>query len=301
MNLPSQRTTYRWQPTTWLHVSGADTFTFLQGQFTNDLRDIAKGSAVYGLWLNVKGKVLADSFVLAGETKDAYWIGSYSSAREVLKERLESYIIADDVVIDDQSEQWSGLTVFGEDAEQQLVAVRTALATSSAQPLHVFRSRRGIGWDWVFPTVAEKTVLAALGHAHEISPDEAKKRRIEAGMPAIPAEVGANDLPNEAGLDEVAISYTKGCYLGQEVMARLKNLGQVRRRLLRVAGNRPNSPALPAPLFASGRQVGELRSLAATESGAIGFAMITLMHVQPQSGLSFDKDAAPSLHILDPL
>src|SRR3954467_6753383 len=106
------------------------------------------------------------------------------------------------------------------------------------------------------------------------------RRRIAAGIAAVPADVGPGELPNEGGLDAEAISYTKGCYLGQEVMARLKSMGQLRRRLLRVQGIGETYPALPAPVFAGSRQVGELRSAVRNGTGGwTGLAMVSLLQV----------------------
>ena len=94
-------------------MSGEDASAFLQGQFTNDLRDLEAKGAVYGLWLNHKGRVIADSFVHRTATGD-YWIGSYFSAADVIRKRLEAFVIADDVVIEDVTDQWRGITLIGE-------------------------------------------------------------------------------------------------------------------------------------------------------------------------------------------
>src|SRR5438876_590876 len=101
MNFPTHAAIFKWQPAAWLRVSGTDAANFLQGQFTNELRGIDSRDAVYGLWLNVKGKVVADSFVLRGAAADEFWIGSYSSPAKTIVERLEGFVIADDVVIED--------------------------------------------------------------------------------------------------------------------------------------------------------------------------------------------------------
>ena len=89
-----------------------------------------------------------------------------------------------------------------------------------------------------------------------------ERQRILAGIPAIPRDIGAGDLAAEGGLDETAISFTKGCYLGQEVVARLKSMGRVRRRLMSVEAMEAAVPPVPAPLHVEERQVGELRSAA---------------------------------------
>ena len=291
-----------WRPTCWLRVSGDDAETFLQGQFTNDLRPAAGRDAVYGLWLNVKGKVVADSFVLRGGTPGEFWIASYDSPAAVVRERLESFIIADDVAIEDATAGWAAVAVLGPNA---MAAVR-AIAGEPAGGF-VFRGRRtrAENVEWIFPLselAAVRARLVAAWPAAEIGPEEIARRRIAAAIPAVPADVGPSDLPNEAGLETEAISYTKGCYLGQEVMARLKSMGQVRRRLLRVAGTDPATaiPPLPAALFAGERRVGELRSVAPDgKNGIIGLALLSLLHLTAEGGLAFAAGGAPALRLLD--
>lgn len=284
---------HRWQPAAWLRVSGDDAATFLQGQFTNDLRGLSQADAIYGLWLTVKGKVVADSFVLRGKQPEEFWVGSYFSRAETIRERLESYIIADDVVIEDVTADWSGLTVFG----------ATEVGRGPATPdelLFSGRRAREACIERMFRTSEAAHVQAAFGGARELDAVDMARRRIEAGIPAVPMDIGAGDLPNEGGLEAEAISFTKGCYLGQEVMARLKSMGQVRRRLVRVSGARGDElPLLPAPLFAGPRQVGELRTAVRVEAGLAGFAMVSLLHVQPGAKLAFAANAEPQLDVLE--
>jgi tRNA-modifying protein YgfZ len=300
MNVSSHGEILPWRPATWCRVSGADAANFLQGQFTNDLRQVAPTRAIYGLWLNVKGKVVADSFVLRGHSADEFWIGSYRCTAATIRERLESFIIADDVVMDDLTSDWSALAVYSADAAVRIAAA--ARMVPEAPLTFTFEGRRGRQpqVEWVFPIAAEAAVRAAMGGCDEMTAEEAERRRIDSGIPAIPADIGAQDLPNEAGLESDAISYTKGCYLGQEVMARLKTMGQVRRRLLRVAGGTASIPPLPAPLFVGERQVGELRSAVPTTTGnsLIGLAMLSLLQVRSDTMLAFAPNTAPVLHVL---
>ncbi|MES1167157.1 MAG: folate-binding protein, partial [Pseudomonadota bacterium] len=77
MTIRNSPSVHRWRPAAWLQVSGPDAFSFLQGQQTNDLGRLKTDPAVYGLWLNQKGRVLADSFVLRGDAPEAFFVGSY--------------------------------------------------------------------------------------------------------------------------------------------------------------------------------------------------------------------------------
>ena len=105
-----------WRPAAWLRVTGTDAEAFLQGQFTNDVFN-ARNGAVYGLWLDAKGKVRADSFVLRlGEHE--FRVGSYFSAGSTICARLESHIVADDVSLEDQTNRWCGISFAGVNGER---------------------------------------------------------------------------------------------------------------------------------------------------------------------------------------
>lgn len=290
INVSTHPAFFEWHPACWLRASGPDAAAFLQGQFTNELRGLTPGNAAYGLWLSVKGKVLADSFVVRGHADD-FWIGSYYSAAAVVRDRLESHIIADDVTLEDATADWRAVSVWNPRAEPRAIPGAG----------FVFAGRRGAerNFEWVFPRAEEAAVRAQLDGIRELTTEEVGRLRIEAAIPAVPADIGPSDLPNEGGLEAEAVSYTKGCYLGQEVMARLKSMGQVRRRLLRVSGMAAGAPAVPAALFAGGRQVGELRSVVLVGAGRIeGLAMLTLLHVQPGTELALAAEAAPCLRVV---
>ena len=132
--------------------------------------------------------------------------------------------------------------------------------------------------------------------AMAVESDEVELARIRAGVPAIPVDLGPTDLPNEGGLEETAISYTKGCYLGQEVMARLKNLGQVRRRL-HLVGGEGAPPPLATPLFQGLRKAGEIRSAASEDGGFAALAMLSLVGLDLRAGFSPRPDGPPTIRI----
>lgn len=297
INISTPQGFFRWQPAAWLRVSGADAFTFLQGQFTNDLRRLERDPAVYGLWLTVKGKVLGDSFVLRAKSPGAYWIGSYATPAVVLCDRLASFIIADDVEVEDVTAGWTALSWLG-------TAPAGIDGTAAGGEGVCFRGRRSRAenWEWVFPAAEGPALAAKLDGSAEMDAGVVARLRIEERIPMIPEDLGPGDLPNEAGLEEEAISYTKGCYLGQEVMARLKSMGQVRRTLVRIALDAAAMPSLPAPLFRGARQVGEWRSAAADPRGGfIGLAMVSRLPFtsEPAAGLSLAPDGIPVIRLLD--
>lgn len=274
-----------------LRVTGEDAASFLQGQFTNELRGLKAGGGVYGLWLNQKGKVLADSFVVANGGDAGFEVVSYFSAAAGLRQRLEDYIIADDVVVEDLTAQCAAVALLGPGVG--------AWFAQEARAGFGFPGRRTKeeNWTWIFPSAERETVRAQLTGWRELDAAELERRRITAGIPMVPADIGPGDLPGEGGLEAVAISYTKGCYLGQEVMARLKSMGQVRRRLRRVRG--PGGvPKVPAPLWQEGRQVGELRSVVATADGFAGLAMLSLINLRPEQPIALEVAGSAEIALL---
>jgi folate-binding protein YgfZ len=281
-----------WEPAAWLQVSGPDAFNFLQGQFTNDLRLLEEQPAVYGLWLNEKGKVQGDSFVLRGED-NTFWVGSYFSPAATLCERLKANLIADDVTIADCTAGTRGVTLIGSAASEMAEKFGGALR---------FPGRRATVpcMELMFAAETQPAVEALMAELNLLPLPAADMElfRIKASITAVPRDIGPDDLPNEGGLDAVGISYTKGCYLGQEVMARLKSMGQVRRQLLRVTGAGA-PPALPATLYNGPKRMGELRSAAPDGEGFVGFALLSLLGLDRCPGLSYAPEGEPAVQLVE--
>ena len=292
-----------YNPSAALRISGADANSFLQGQFTNDLsRPI--GSATYGLWLNQKGKVLADSFVLRTATTEFLVVSSFSPAATI-RQRLEAYIIADEVEVRDETSAWEAIEVSGSRAAE----ISAATFGSTPQPgtflgvgeALVFNGRASGETNFTIllpPPFAAEQYRRILGAgAIAIAADTMNAARISDGLPTVPEDIGPGDLPNEGGLDETAISFTKGCYLGQEVMARLKNLGQVRRRLHVVKGSLP-MPQPASEVFQNGTRVGAFRSMARQGEGFVAFAMLSLSGLDSKAGLSLSPDGPTTIRVI---
>ncbi len=291
-------------PAAVIRITGEDAQTFLQGQFTQELRSSQPHPIAYGLWLNQKGKVLADSFVL--QDSGAFWVISENSSAAVIRARLEAYIIADDVSIEDVTVDWNGYTLFGTAASAWLDSAGIKLPPpdnfAKIGKGLLFRGRRvpGESWEWLQPRIWQAWPDLVRG-SNLVSPAELDALRIAAGIPRVPADVGEGDLPNEAELEATAISYSKGCYLGQEVMARLKSMGQVRRKLLRVNASAGTMPPknLPVPLFHAGKKIGELRSAATGPEGFVGLAMISLIGLGAATTCAWAEGGPESIQILN--
>lgn len=247
------------------------------------------GNAAYGLWLNQKGKVAADSFAIrAGE--EEFRLISYESPAAELVTRLESFIIADDVTVTDETAEWSGVTIF---SDASLDEARSTLTEG-----FVFAGRRGVeaSIEWVALTTHINATLPTLDLGALLSDSEMEARRIAARIPSVPRDIGSDDLPQEGGLEHDAVSFNKGCYLGQEVMARLHAMGRVRRRLVRAQG-RGELPLLPAALYAGEKKVGELRTAVRDRDGFAGLAMINLVSAPADGRLALAPDAVASVSV----
>jgi len=285
-------------PTAWVRIGGPDAATFLQGQCTQDLRMLQSGDTAFVLWLSLKGKVMGESLVLKAES-DAWWLWSAHTSGAALVERLDEFVIADDVTIVAGGLEWTQLTLAGDVGEAWLRLAREGREPPAAGRAEAWgggwlfagRRRQVRVWDWVRPAglVAPIEVESAMLTEAALRID-----RLAVGVPAIPAEFGPGDLPQEAGLETVAISFTKGCYLGQEVMARLQAMGQVRRRLVRVAGL-GLAPAAGGELLQAGRRVGELRAAEHYGTGWLGLAMVNLLGLDRAAEICLAGGGAVSL------
>ncbi|MFP4068664.1 MAG: YgfZ/GcvT domain-containing protein [Opitutales bacterium] len=285
-----------------LRVFGEDAPEFLQSQFSNDLGGLEAGQLAYGLWLDVKGKVVADSWVLRDGPED-FRLFSEDCAGGLIREKLERHIIADDVEIEASGER-EALRLIGEDLEAvagQLgvpVPGPGRFAVSAGQGASLFRGRcaRAPSMELVFVSGeardAFKASLAGICELERLSESLAQLERIRAGVPLVPRELGPADLPGEGGLVPAAVSLTKGCFLGQEVVARMHHVGRAQRGLFVVSGAGA-LPEVPSELLSpEGRRAGELRSAYRGDSGWTGVALLKLRAVKPGDELrSFDEPA----------
>ena len=239
--------------TGWLRVTGEDAATYLQSQFSNDLSGAQVSTATYGLFLSLKGKVRADAFICQTAT-DVFNVVSYQCTSSDLRALLEENVIADEVEF------------FVQEVGSSFVLATDAMPQVSAGGL-AFPGRR--------MRAPHFDVLLPAGHAMEPDHSEELERlRILAGIPSVPLDLGPGDLPQEAGVEPAAVSFNKGCYLGQEVMARLKAMGRVQRRLFGVSGGGA-PPDSQTQVRCADQIAGEVRSIVQNDAGGwVGIAML---------------------------
>ena len=242
---------------TKLRIRGNDRLRFLNGQVTNDLRKASESAAMEACVLNAKGKMNAHIFVSTGP--DCFFVDADPELRERLLARLERYVIADDVQIDDLTDQ---LSIFH-------VLSPVAPTLSNCQLVSA-RRFSDAGWDIWTDRAAHDAVSQHLSSRFEVLDSSAAEiMRIEQGIPRWGRELTEEIIPIEANLEERAISYEKGCYIGQEVISRLKMSGQTNKRLRGLISLRevPLGPGMKLAAT-SGKEVGWITS--ATRSQRIG-------------------------------
>jgi tRNA-modifying protein YgfZ len=205
---------------TKLRVTGNDRLRFLNGQVTNDVGKATAAKCVAACLLNVKGRIEAHVQLSAGD--DAVFIDSDPELREKLPSRLDRYVIADDVQVEDVSSQWSMFHVLASAAPTSLETCRVISADRFGQP----------GWDvWVAAAEHDK-IFAELSGTFSFWDDaNAEVFRIERGVPRWGRELTEEINPLEANLEESCVDYRKGCYIGQEVISRMKMSGQRNKKL----------------------------------------------------------------------
>jgi folate-binding protein YgfZ len=258
-------------------VGGKDRASYLHGLLTNDIQSLAPGTGCYAAWLTPQGRMLTDLYVF--ESGDMMLLDVPADLAEATLQRLDQFLFSEDVQLADLSATLRTVCVHGPEAASALGRVlddaadldswseyqnrRAAFRGSPAVVLRV--TQLGVPGFCVYidPTGEEdlKRALVEAG-AREAAPGAIDVARIEAGYPVFGLDMTDDTIPLEAGIEDRAISFTKGCYVGQEVIIRVLHRGQgrVARKLvgLRVEG----SLARGARIFSAERDIGTVTSAA---------------------------------------
>lgn len=276
-----------------LEISGSDARRWLNGMVSNDvalLQPGAERSGCAALLLSNKGRVLAALHVLLVD--EAFWLELPAVSAAAVAERLGRFIIADDVRVADRG---GAFARFGLEGPGAAAALAEALGGEAPRLAPGACQRRSVGgaeglvarfgWSgedayqiFAAPERAEEIAGRLARVAEPCSPEALEVLRVEAGAPRWGAELSEDVLPPEARL-EGAISYTKGCYTGQEIVARLRSRGHVNHLLV---GLRFEGAALPPPgarLRHGDAEIGEVTSAVLSPSaGPIGLGFVRVGH-----------------------
>jgi len=276
-----------------LLLTGTEAAEFLQGQVTNDVEGLETGQGCYALLLTPKGKIRADLRVLRGP--DWLRLDAERSAGALLTRTVQMYSIGRDVRSEDQTESRTVLSVLGPGARDALDAAPPNVEHAWVEGRHGIYVTTDLGVDILCPTAEREAVRRELD-LPEVSEEVAECLRIEAGRPRHGRELTEEVIPQEAGLNDRAVSFTKGCYVGQETVARLYYKGRPNRRL---RGLRLAAPALPGDeVVLDGRRVGAVGSACVSPSrGPIALALVR-REAEP-GALVTVGDVAGSAEIVD--
>lgn len=235
---------------TQIEVTGRDRVKFLHSFCTNDIKKLQPGQGCEAFVTNVNGKVLGHIFVFA--ERDSLWLESAPGAAATLLPHFEKYVITEDICFTDRSSEFKEMLLTGASSTELLERSGLSVASlphyghlshgSDALPL---RSLRRVDWfdspTWLLSMPIAQPLALPVDLA---TADEFHSLRIANGFPLYGIDITDENLAQEVGRTALAISFTKGCYLGQEPIARIDAMGHVNRQLCRLE---LSSGPLPVP------------------------------------------------------
>ena len=276
-----------------LCLTGADRVRFLHGQVTNEVKKLRAGEGCYAALVTAKGKMESDLNIFC--LQDELLLDFEPGLTAKISRRLEKFIVSDDVQIVDAAPHYGLLTVqgpltdtvvrglehFSELPSKSLAFVK--VADEMLGEIYLMNHARlgSVGFDLFVPNdslglVADKLIAAAKAVGGRACGWSAFERaRIEAGIPRYGADLDETTIPLEAGLESRAVSYSKGCYIGQEVLNRIHSIGQVTKELrgLRLADDLPALPQKGDKLIHGGKEVGYVTSAVKSPTLKVSLAL----------------------------
>ncbi|HEX2711891.1 MAG TPA: glycine cleavage T C-terminal barrel domain-containing protein [Candidatus Acidoferrales bacterium] len=299
----------------FVYLQGPDRARYLNAMLTNNVKDLAPGQGGVSLLLNPQGHILAEIETYALE--DCLLAVFHAVVRERTVATLEKLIIMDDVTLDDATEKTASLLLIGPQAAKVVgetagiepqkqdyshveVAVegipcrvvRRLLSGHSSAELFVAREAIHDLWEAMLEAVRARGG-GPIGYA------ALNVLRLEAGVPWFGYDFDDKAIPHEAALEATHVSYTKGCYTGQEIVERVRSRGHVNRRRVGLQFSGASAPDRGAKLFAAGQEAGYVTSAAYSPAleRAIGMAYIRREHNTPGSHLEWGGGEAEVIEL----
>lgn len=292
-------------------LKGPDRARYLNAIVTNNVQSLESGSGVLALLLSPQGRILAELEIFA--LPESLLVLSHASVRERTTATLDKYIIMDDVELEDITDKMGTIAIEGPRAAL-VVQEACGISLESIPDLSIREvtvgktscnlvRRSHFGAPGVEFIVQHDHVLvlwrALLGAVciHGGQPVGMKalnSLRLEAGIPWFPADFNDTVIPHEAALEDTHISFSKGCYTGQEIVERVRSRGHVNRRRVSLKFSTADPPQIATRLRVESNEVGLVTSAAFSPAAAtaIGMGYVRREHAAPGSALEFDGGAA---------
>jgi len=296
-----------------LVVSGPDRATYLQGLLSNDIVALRAGDGCYATYLTAQGRMIVDMFVY--ELGDLILLAMSGDVKDAVLARLDQFIFGEDVKLGDVTPAFGQYAVVGPGAPTALAGVLTGVSAQLLSGLQENGNVRGLfdgqpaivvratdtgepGFDvFVERDRAEAFVMRMQqAGATPIDAVTADALRIEAGVPIFHRDMDEDTIPLEAGIEGRAISLTKGCYVGQEVIIRVlhRGHGRVVRKLVGLVSEGDSAPPAGAKLRSGDREIGHVTSatISPALNRAIALAYVHRDFVEPGTPVSIESDGA---------
>jgi tRNA-modifying protein YgfZ len=251
-----------------IRVTGEDRARLLHAMTTNDVNRLEPLHGLYAFFLTAQGRIIGDANIY--NLGDSLWLDTEPESREQVLSHLDKYIIADDVELEDESEQWAMVGIEGPESLRTAAQLEPDVPQSSFEikpwraGYAVYTAQTGPVGLRIFVPASQKPALVqqlnALG-VPQASADDVKTVRLENGRPRYGEDISERYLVQETQILS-AVSFNKGCYLGQEIVERVRSRGQVHRLLTPIRIRSKQVPAPGTKLRLGGKEAGETTSAA---------------------------------------
>lgn len=277
-----------------IRVTGEDRARLLHAMTTNHVQGLKPGEGQYAFFLNAQGQIQADAYVLC--FADHLLLDVEPKTRQSIYEHLDRFIIADDVTLEDITEQTFSLGLEGPEALRLTAEIGITAPTAPCSRTEwgeysvaaiSFTGAPGIR---IYGPVARKDgVLAILARAGatEATPEDAETFRIMQFKPRYGQDITERSLPQETQQMH-AVHFQKGCYLGQEIVERVRSRGHVNRLLIGFTGESEHAPVPGAKVAYGGKEDGEVTSAVAVAGKFYGLAIVRAQIAQPGTVVGID-------------
>jgi folate-binding protein YgfZ len=261
-----------------IKVSGEDRARLLHAMTTNHVQNLQPGSGLYAFFLNAQGRIQADAVILCFD--DYFLLDTEPETRALVLEHLDRFIIADDVTLEDVTESTFCLAHEGTSSDLAPFTHTTeGDITTAAVSFTGLPALRYYG-----PLEAQPSLVARLTSegATPATLAEAETARIRNFKPRFGPDITSSTLPQETQMMH-ALHFQKGCYLGQEIVERVRSRGHVNKTLMGFHFTGDTAPAASTSVTADGKETGEVTSAVATPDGVYGLAFVRIPHNKPGS------------------